>query len=230
MHWGRAGLWSAVAVGLVVACSSSSDNGPSNISLSGVVRDYFTNSTLASAQLDVDGLALQATSGAAGDYSFPDVPTDAALSITGSLANYSDTRNPAIQTHSSDLVRGLALVSTTDVNRQYTVLGTARTAGDGTLFVELADAQGQPLEGIPVTDISLVDQGSNPAGAGPYVFGTGGDLDPSLTMTTAFLNRSRVAFVNVPPGNYTIGVRVSPALLVTLGLVMSADGVTLVAP
>jgi hypothetical protein len=97
------------------------------------------------------------------------------------------------------------------------------------VIAELSDDAGQPRVGLPLADITLVDTAAVPVGTGPFVFGTGGDLDPALTSTAAFGNRSRVAFLNVPAGINTLRVNVSnpsPATL-SVQVVTSLGSVTL---
>ena len=75
------------------------------------------------------------------------------------------------------------------------------------MFATLLDPSGSPLVGVPLTDIHLVN-GSQPVGVGPYVFGPVGDIvdNGALGLTFAFNGLSRIAFLDVPVGTFTLDV------------------------
>jgi hypothetical protein len=82
--------------------------------------------------------------------------------------------------------------------------------------------------GIPVADIVLLS-GSTPVGLGPFVF-TGTDVVPQTTQAVTVLagGRSRVAFLDVPPGTLTLSVKLSATQTVTATVFVTANGATLV--
>lgn len=101
-------------------------------------------------------------------------------------------------------------MSSADINRQYAVIGRTWTAGTGVVFATLADASGAPLIGVPVADVSLVNTAAQPIGLGAYVVGPFGDIvdSSSLGVTFEFNGSSRVAFLDVPVGAFTLSVNV----------------------
>ncbi|MGH7702400.1 MAG: hypothetical protein ACREMO_04865, partial [Gemmatimonadales bacterium] len=224
-------MWAALSAGTALACSSGSGSGVQIRTLNGVVRDYFTNGALNLVTLTVDGRpTLTAISSVGGSYEFADVPSNTTLQVVGSLANYRATRNEPIAVSTGSVVADLRMVSTLDANRQYTGLGRTPVAGTSVVFVDLVDAGGQPRPGIPVADITLVDGALSPVGIGPFVFGMAGDVvdQATLSVTTAFAGRSRVAFLDVPPGTQTLQVTVGmPSVTLTTAVVASAGGATL---
>jgi len=74
-----------------------------------------------------------------------------------------------------------------------------------------------------------------PVGLGPYVFGAAGDIvdNSSLSITTSVAGRSRVAFLDVPVGRFTLSVSFSSGgRIVTRStqVVAAAGGITLAQP
>jgi hypothetical protein len=213
----------------VVACNSGGDSGPSSTTLSGTVLDYFTGTPLASVQLGVDGSGAIATSSGTGAYELTGVPTRSTVTVVGSLANYRPTRSERLRIQRSPVTADLAMVAGADHDRQYTAVSVPPSGSGAMVIAELSDDAGQPRVGLPLADITLVDTASVPVGTGPFVFGAAGDLDPALTTTAAFGNRSRIAFLNVPAGINTLRVTVSnpsPATL-SVPVVTSLGSVTL---
>lgn len=220
-----------VLAGLACGGGGGDGGGPDPVSLSGTIRDYFTGTGLAGVLLAGGGQTGTTTSDGTGAYTFSSVPANSSLQITASLANYRDTRNAAVAVGTVAATADLAIVSTADLARQYTGLGVTQAAGQAAFFVDLVDDGGQPREGIPLADITLVDTNGDPVGTGPFAFGAGGDLvDPTaVSVTTAFGGRSRIGYLNVPPGRTTLRIEIStpaPEIL-SLPLSGSADGVTL---
>jgi hypothetical protein len=203
----------------------------SSVSVSGVMRDYFTTAPLAAVALTAeDHPGLVTTSAANGSYTFTFVSSTSTLRAVAALTNYRSTRNETLTIGSSAVAADLFAISLADATRQYTAVGLTPTANTGVVVVNLRDAAGQPREGIPVADIVLLDATQAPVGLGPFVFGVAGDVVPhsTLAVSTAFVGRSRVAFLDVPPGAYMLSVTIPGPQTVTASVVVTASGATLV--
>jgi len=196
----------------------------------GFVRDYFSGLPLPSVSLTADGLQPppSTVSSGTGGYQLSGLPFNTALDVLGALPSYRSTRN-RVTIGSASVTADVWMVSQADANAQYASVGSTPSAATGVLFVELADAAGQPLEGIPLAGIALTDAGAPVTALGPYLFGPGGFLDPTLTTTVAFNGHARVAFLDVPPGTFTLAVNTMTGMLST-GAVIDAGGATLVRP
>jgi hypothetical protein len=215
-----------------IACGDST--GSTGITLSGQVRDYFSNAGLAgvilafSDQPPIAGV----TSSASGAYEFTGLLPNGDITVFASLANYRTTRNERVIWTTGSVTADQAVVSAVDVNRQYSGLGRTAVAGTAVVFVTLVDAAGQPHTGIPVTDITLNATGGAPVGVGPFIFGSGGDVvsNATLSVTTAFGGRARIAFLDVPPGSATLSVAFTSGTVQTKTITVntSAGGATLV--
>jgi len=127
------------------------------------------------------------------------------------------------------------LLSNTDVIRQYASDGKTPTAGKAFVVAELLRNDVTPLIGIPLTDVKLVDaaDAAVPGVIGPYLFGALGDLTPTgVTQTAAYGGEVRVAFLDVPPGNFTLTVTFLDSQgqpeTVKTSVTAAADGATLV--
>lgn len=219
--------WGMLAIVLTAACGSGDESATSTVSLSGTVRDYFTDAALPATQLGVDFLTSTAVSDGTGAYTFSSLPANAPVQVVASHANYRGTRNFQISLGSSNVAADVFVVANADATRQYTALSITETAGTACVIVELVDGAGQPREGIPLVGITLLDAVFSPVGTGPFIFGVAGDVDPALTTTVAFGGRARVAFVNVPQGSFTVRV-VDGASTLTAPLLTTSGGVTLV--
>ena len=179
------------------------------LTISGTTRDYYANSALPGVVLDwEDPLGLTVTSSGTGAYQITNVMENDILFITGSLTNYRPTRNEPVIPGTSNVTVDEFVVSTADAARQYTTLSLTRTPGRADVYVTLVDPTGQPHVNIPLADIVIADTADNAVGLGPFVFGSAGDVVPqtTLTVTTAFNSRSRVAFLNVPVGRHELRV------------------------
>jgi hypothetical protein len=110
-------------------------------------------------------------------------------------------------------------------------LSLTATAGTAIVIATLTDS-GAPLENLPLADVKLRDAGQSPVGDGPFIIGAAGDVDPALTVTTAFGGRSRVAFLNVPAGLTALSVTLAGPVPTTrvANLITTANGATLVTP
>jgi len=228
-NWERRFL-SALTV-VVLACGDSNESPP--ITLSGQVRDYFSNASLTGVTLAFDQPpAISVMSAAGGAYEFTGLLPNGDVTVLATLANYRATRNERITWTTTSVTADQAVVAAADANRQYTALGRTAVAGTAVVFITLVDAAGQPHTGIPITDITLNAVGGGAVGIGPFIFGSGGDVvsNATLSVTTAFGGRSRVAFLDVPPGNATLSVTFTSGTVQTktIAVATSAGGATLV--
>ena len=222
-----AGLCLALAV-LGAACGDS--NGPSNrVALSGTVTDYFAATPIANAFLSVNELSVTGSAKANGTFRLTGIPTSSTLTVTVSAANYAATVSDTIQFDTHSLTRSLQAVASADVNRQFVAVGVGAVPGTAMVIATLPDA-GTPLVGVPLVDIALRDSAQNTVGSGPYVVGATGDLDPTLTQTSSFGGRSRIAYLNVPAGQATLTVTIAGGTPLVANVLTSASGVTLVTP
>lgn len=183
---------------------------PQGLNVTGVVRDYNNLDVLAQATLTTEGLLtpLQATSGGDGSFVLANVPPGSTFYVSASVTNYQPTRQEPIAVADASVQRDVYLASQPFVQRQYTTVGVAQTAGLGFLAAELRLDDGMPLEGVAAQDIALVDAVDQPVGDGPYFFGPGGDIGPTadIDVTVAINGRARVAYLNIPPGQHTLRV------------------------
>jgi hypothetical protein len=215
-------------IGSLLSCSDGS-TGPQSVHVRGIVRDYFTATPIASATVASAELPNRSTTSAGdGAFDLGNLPTDLVSTTIVTFANYRPTRNVAIAVDRSDVTADAFAVSETDANRQYTGLGLTETAGNGMIIANLVGSNGTPRTGIPLSNIELLDQNLVAVGVGPFVFGAAGDMvdNGTLSVSTAFSGRSRIGFVNVPPGTYTLSVTTGTVDLRTA--VVEAGGVTLV--
>ncbi|MDB4954076.1 MAG: hypothetical protein JWO36_1645 [Myxococcales bacterium] len=186
---------------------------PANVGMtvSGKVMDYFTAAPLDNTTVASDGLdpAVTTTSATDGAYSL-NIATGSKLFFLTSRTSYRATRSAAITVADVALTQDIYAMSAADVRRQYTSLGKAPTAGTAFVAADLVKQNATPIVGIPLANVTLVDANNQPVPGvvGPYFFGAVGDIDPALTTATAYGTppRSRVAFLDVPPGTFTISV------------------------
>lgn len=224
-------LGAGLLVGAMLACGDGSGiisvNSPL-VSVSGITRDYFTTNPLGSAVITIDDHpTLTTTSGTVGAYTFS-VSGSTTLRVVTALTNYRPTRNETLTVGLSAVVADQFAAANADINRQYTAVGLFPNINTGVVIVNLRDDAGQPRVGIPVADIVLLS-GSTPVGLGPFVF-TGTDVVPQTTQAVTVLagGRSRVAFLDVPPGTLTLSVKLSATQTVTATVFVTANGATLV--
>ena len=179
------------------------------LTLSGFVRDYYTNAAAPGVLLDwEDPLGATVTSATNGAYQITGLLETDIVFITGALTSYRNTRNEPVILGTTDATANVAIVSTADAARQYTAVSVAPIAGRADVYVTLVDDLGQPHVNIPLTDIVIADTADNPVGLGPFAFGPAGDIvtQANLGTTTAYGGRSRIAFLNVPAGRYELRV------------------------
>ena len=202
--------------------------------LSGKAMDYFGNVALPDTMVATDGISPQVTSTSAMDGAYQlQIAVGSKLFLVATRTNYRPTRSTPVTVNDMPVTQDVYVMSNADVTRQYTTLGKTPTAGTAFLAAELQKNDGTPLEGIPLTDVKLLDANMQPVAGvlGPYFFGTAGDIDPALTTATAYNGKSRVAFLDVPPGTYSLAVTYPNAmngntqLLTTV--TTAADGATL---
>lgn len=95
-----------------------------------------------------------------------------------------------------------------DVARQYASVGLAQQPRASTLVLELQQADGRPLEGVPVSDITLTTDSGTSAGVGPFLIGPAGDAVPpqQLPSTVAVDGRARAVFLNCREGKQVVAV------------------------
>ena len=204
--------------------------------VSGKAKDYFTGAVLGSATISSDGMEpqLTATTDAAGDFAFDAVPPGSVFFLIANRAVYRPTRGVPVRVEAMAVTADQTLVSVNDARRQYTTLGLPVVTGKAVVFAELRRNNGTPLADVPVADIVLVDALDAPVGVGPFVFGPTGDLVSNLTLavSTVVDGRSRVGFLDVPPGAHTLKVTYPSGggapMTVTARVDATADGATLV--
>lgn len=226
-------LLPALLLGVVLGCGDGSGvmsvNTPP-VNVSGVIRDYFSTAPLASVLVTVDDHpTLTTTSGTVGGYTFS-ISGSTTLRVVTALNNYRPTRNETLTIGTSAVMADQFAIALADINRQYTAVGLIPTINTGVVIVNLRDSLNQPRVGIPIADIVLRDAAQMPVGRGPYVFGAAGDIvsQAQLSVTAAFNGRSRVAFLDVPGGTYTLAVTVPGPQTLTASVIVTANGVTLV--
>jgi hypothetical protein len=201
------------------------------VNILGHTHDDFTDAPVAGATIAVDELVGVSTFTAAnGTFTLATIPGNATYHLVGSATNYRPTRNEPLAVGTINVNAHVAMIAAADATRQYTGLGRTAVGGTAIVIVDLRDDGNAPRTGIPVADITLVDGASNPVGVGPYVFGAAGDMVDHATLgaSATYGGRSRVGFLDVPPGTHTLRVTVAPGQTLTATVVASAGGVTLV--
>jgi hypothetical protein len=178
------------------------------VKVSGKVFDYFTGDPVAAAAVTTDGLtpALAVISGADGAYSM-EVAVSSKLFADTSHANFRTSRSTIITVADVDLPQDLYALASADVTRQFSSVGVAPSSGT-IVAIDLQMDNGTPFAGLPLTAITLVDPNNAAVAgvAGPFFFGSAGDLDLAVVTSTAYgtVPKTRAAFLNVPPGSYTV--------------------------
>jgi hypothetical protein len=204
--------------------------------VTGKAMDYRDNTPLSGAELATDGIEppLMATSDAEGAFAFESVPVGSQFFFSVSRMNYRPTRNMPIAVAAEPVTQDLYVVSNAYVNVQYATDGKTPTAGRAFVVAELQRNNGMPLIDIPLTDVKLVDGQDVPAPGvvGPYVIGALGDIVPATLTTEAHGGKARVAFLDVPPGTFSLKVTFldgqGQPQTVTTSVTAVADGATLV--
>ncbi|MCX5748350.1 MAG: hypothetical protein NT062_38345, partial [Proteobacteria bacterium] len=123
-----------------------------------------------------------------------------------------------------------------DVKNKYTALGKAPIAGTAFVTVDLRRNNGTPLVGVPLASVTLLDGQTPPqpvAGVVPYFYDTSGNPSTAELTSAAYGTplRARVAFIDVPPGNYQVSVTYPSGgvgdVTETVGITTVADGAVL---
>jgi hypothetical protein len=212
----------AIPLLLIAACAGKAPSNPSGSPdaagdappaattqlLSGKAMDFFGGQAVDGVALATDGVDPQqtATSGTDGSYTL-DLPIGSKLFLVASKTNYRPTRNPSVAVNDMPVVQDIYAMTVQDVRNQYTGLGKTPATGTAFIAVELVRHNGMPLEGIPATDIALLDAANQPVTTGGvYFFNAQGALDTAATTATAYNGHSRAAILDVPPGSYTLAV------------------------
>ncbi len=204
------------------------------LQLTGKVVDYFGNVNIPDVGLATDGLAPEkmTNSAAGGAYMF-EVAIGSKVFVVATKIGYRPTRNMPITIADASVTQNLYAATAQDVTNQYTAVGATAVAGSAFVVAELRRNNNQPLDGIPLTDVKLLDAANNPITGvkGPYLFNAAGSLDMTATMTATFQGRVRVGFLDVPPGSHTLSVTYANngggTQTNTTTVATAADGVTL---
>lgn len=179
------------------------------LQLTGKVVDYFGNVNVQDAALATDGLAPETTGTSAPDgaYMF-EVAVGSKVFVLATKAGYRPTRNMPITIADVSVTQNLYVAATQDITNQYTAIASTPVAGTAFLAADLRRNNNQPLDGIPLTNIQLLDAANAPVTGvkGPYIFNAAGSIDMAATMTATFQGRARVAYFDVPPGTFTLSV------------------------
>ena len=219
------------SLALLLAATLSCGTDPSSqqtTTITGVARDYELGGALGGAAVALLEIPSKTTTAdAGGGFNFADLPRGDSVRIIVTATNYRETVNPVLPLGNGTLNGDAAAASSAFVNSQYAAVGVTATAGTAMIVARLEDAQGNPRTGIPLADITLLDQNQAPTGTGPYIFGATG-LDNTLVVTTATGGVSRIAFLNVPPGSYALRVVVLGGTALLRSVVARNNGVTLV--
>lgn len=210
------------------------DATPISALLSGTVMDYFGAQPIDGATIGTDGLdpLLTTLSAADGAYSL-DVLYGSALYLIAAKTGYRTTRNAAVTVGDMPVTHDAYLMTDQDVRNQYTAVGAVPVASTAIVIGDLRRNNGMPLEGIPLANVQLLDGANQPVVGvlGPYFFNAAGSVDTAETTLTVYNGRSRVAFLDVPPGTYTLAVTYTADQQNTTNnstLTTFADGGTLV--
>jgi hypothetical protein len=211
------------------------DGSPTSFMLSGKAIDYFGMIAVGDATVTTDGLtpARMATSATDGAYQL-DVAVGSVLFLIASKTNYRATRNQSITVGDTPVVQDVFVTSLQDVRNQYTAIGATPVAGTAFVVADIRRNNNTPLEGIPNSNVQLLTTQNQPVPGvkGPYFFNASGSLDVTQTTLMAYSGRSRAAFLDVPPGTYTLAVSYQNNMGATMTqntqLSTVADGTTLV--
>jgi hypothetical protein len=185
------------------------DAAPTSFLLSGKVMDYFGATPIEGATIATDGLdpPLQASSATDGAYQL-DVAVGSALFINATKTGYRPTRNAAMTVADMPVTYDVYLMTDQDVKNNYTAVGALPVAGTAIVIADLRRNNNTPLEGIALGAVQLLTTNNQPVAGvkGPYFFNAAGSLDTGITTSAAFNGRVRVAYLDVPPGTFTLAV------------------------
>jgi len=203
--------------------------------VTGKVNDYYANTAISGASLASEGVdpPMTAMTEPSGAFTLDHVPSGGKLYLVASSTDFRPTRNPVLTIADKAMMQDQFAVKVLDAQRQYTIAAKPLVAGKAILIAELVRNNGTPIEGIPLTNIQLLDAAQAPVPGITILFvGANGDVDPALTTATAFAGRSRAVILDAPPGSFTLSVNPGaggggggqPQLV---PLMFSADGATL---
>lgn len=220
-----------LSLALLLAATLSCGTEPGEFQAStlvGVAKDYDLGGLLKGVPVAILELPTKtATTDSSAKFKFDQLTPNTSVRVVVTGTNYRETINPITLLGARTVNVSVFGASVAFVGIQYAAVGLTQTAGAGMVVARLEDDLGDPRVGIPLADITLLDQNQAPAGTGPYIFGAADQLDNTLFLTAEFGGRSRIAFLNVPPGNYTLRV-VDGGNVELRPLQVRADGVTLV--
>jgi hypothetical protein len=208
---------------------ASMGSATTELAVSGNVTDYFTGDLLDTTIVQSDGLdpAVNTTDAADGSYTLQ-VSAGSKLYLVAARANYLTTRNAITTVGGSDVIQNVFVLAETDVQRQYSSVGSAENGADGYIEVQLEQADGTPLTGIATTAIVLMDEAGSAVPVSTYFAGAVGDLDTAITTSTAEgSNGARAGLLNVPKGQYSLAVTAAATTIYT-PLVVDGGAATLV--
>ncbi len=187
----------------------TADAPPTSFLLSGKAMDYFGGTAIDGAMIATDGLdpPLSTSSATDGAYSL-DVAVGSTLFVDATKTGYRPTRNAAMIVADMPVTYDVYLMTDQDVKNQYTAVGATPVLGTAILIADLRRNDNTPLEGIPLANIQLLTTQNQPVQGvkGPYFFNAAGSVDTALTTSTAYGGRVRAAYLDVPPGTYTLAV------------------------
>ena len=201
---------------------------PQVLTVDGHVFDYFVFQRVPEAAIATVGLAAEreATADDGGTYILIDVPASGLFRarVRPPGAQYLVTLDEEIELGEAASSHDLFAVAAADVERQHATAGLERAPGAGMVIVDLRDGAGAPLVGIAASALALVSPGDTRA---PVFVGTLGDVDPALAASVSDGARARAAFLNVPPGDWTLRIDGGAAGATTVPIPVERDGVTL---
>lgn len=187
----------------------TADAPPTSFLLSGKAMDYFGAMPIDGAMLATDGLdpPLSTASASDGAYSL-DVAVGSTLFVNATKTGYRPTRNAAMIVADMPVTYDVYLMTDQDVKNQYTAVGATPLAGTAIVIAELRRSDNTPLEGIPLANVQLLTPQNQPVQGvlGPYFFNAAGSVDAAITTSVAYGGRVRVAYLDVPPGTFTLAV------------------------
>ncbi|NVB77877.1 MAG: hypothetical protein HOV81_05730 [Kofleriaceae bacterium] len=202
--------------------------------LSGTVMDYFGATAVQDAMVATDGLEppRQATSATDGKYEV-EVAVGSKVFLLASKTAYRTTRNSSVDIGDMPVTQDIYVMAEQDVRNQYTAVGALPTAGTAIVIADLRRNNNMPLDGIPLTNIQLLDANNQPVATakGPFGFNAGGSVDQAATTVTTYSGKARIAYLDVPPGTYTLAVTylngMNQNTTMNTSLTTAADGGTL---
>jgi hypothetical protein len=222
---------------------ADADPGAQMVTVSGTVMDYFspTPLPLSAAVVTMEGVipAVNNTSDMAGLYTLQVPPGTVAYALATRTA-YRPTRNVATvaEDPTMPVMQDVYVGSSVEVQTKLyndAVPPITYSPGTAAMVAELYMNNGMPLEGIPIGDVTLVDNQVPPQPilgiAGPFFMNALGNPDANILTSTAIEGRVRVAIMNCPPGSHQLKVSYTNQQqqieTMTVPVMCDADGFTL---